>query len=716
MKRFKILFLFIVIFSALPVLAEDGYDLWLRYKPLEDVRIQRSMAKKFGSITVTGESETANVIKQELEHALGEMLSTNISISDTWNRQALLIGTPETSSEINSLGLNEKLNSLAKDAYTIKNSRIGNRNVIVIASNTDVGALYGTFHFIRLIQTLQNISDLDIVESPKHMHRVLNHWDNLDRTVERGYAGFSIWDWHKLPRYIYPQYHDYARANASVGINGTVLTNVNANALVLTDEYIDKAAALADLFRPYGIKVYLTARFSAPIEIGGLETADPLNSEVKEFWKEIANNIYKKIPDFGGFVVKADSEGQPGPHNYNRTHGEGANMLAEALEPHGGIVMWRAFVYSHEVPVDRALQAYNEFVPLDGTFKDNVLIQVKNGPIDFQPREPYHPMFGAMPNTPLMMEFQITQEYFGHAIHLTYLAPLYKETLDTDTHVQGEGSYVSKVLDGTLHNYPTTAISGVANIGTDRNWTGHLFGQSNWFAYGRLAWDHTLSAELIADEWVRMTFSNKPAVIEPIVEMMMESREIGVNYRTPIGLHHIMAASHHYGPGPWVSGRRPDWTSVYYHNASEEGVGFDRSESGSNSVGQYPEPLRSIYNSVEDVPEKFLLWFHHLPWNHEMKSGRTLWNEMVHKYYTGAESVTWMQEKWNSVEPYIDAQRFKHVKQLLEMQRQDAIWWRNSCVLYFQQFSKMPIPDGFEKPENDLEYYENKQLRFVPGI
>lgn len=716
MKRFKLLFLFVVIISALPVVAEDGYDLWLRYKPLEDARTQRSLAKQFGTVAVTGQSETVNAIKQELQLALSEMLATDITIDNTWSGQSLLIATPASSAQIESLGLSEKLNNLAADGYIIKNVRIGRKDVLLIASNSDVGALYGAFHFLRLMQTNQELSDLDIVEAPKHMQRILNHWDNLDRTVERGYAGFSIWDWHKLPRYIYPQYIDYARANASIGINGTVLTNVNSNALVLTEEYIDKAAALADVFRPYGIKVYLTARFSAPIEIGGLETADPLNEEVKEFWKQIANNIYKKIPDFGGFLVKADSEGQPGPHSYKRTHAEGANMLAEALEPHGGIVMWRAFVYSHEVPVDRALQAYNEFVPLDGKFKDNVLIQVKNGPIDFQPREPYHPLFGAMPKTPLMMEFQITQEYLGHAIHLTYLAPLYTEVLNTDTHIQGEGSTVAKVLDGTLHNYPITAISGVANIGNDRNWTGHLFGQSNWYAFGRLAWDNSLSAEKIAEEWVGMTLSNEKSVIEPVVEMMMESREIGVNYRTPIGLHHIMAESHHYGPGPWVTGRRPDWTSVYYHNASEDGVGFDRTATGSNAVSQYPEPLRSIYNSADDVPEKLLLWFHHLPWDYKMKSGRTLWNEMVYKYYTGADSVVWMQEKWNSVEPYIDNQRFKHVNQLLEMQRQDAIWWRNSCVLYFQQFSKMPIPDGFEKPENDLEYYENKQLKFVPGI
>ncbi|HPR61626.1 MAG TPA: alpha-glucuronidase family glycosyl hydrolase, partial [Prolixibacteraceae bacterium] len=636
----------------------------------------------FENIYIAGEGETTQAILEELQTGLNGMLEKKVSISSEWNMQGLIVGTPSGCEQIAALKIEKQLEKLGNDGYIIASKKIDKKNVLVVASQSNIGALYGTFHFLRLVKTESNFDNIEISESPKHQHRVLNHWDNLNRTVERGFAGSSIWDWHKLPGYIYPQYIEYARANASIGINGTVLTNVNANALVLTDTYIEKAAALANVFRPYGIKIYLTARFSAPIEIGGLKTADPLDESVKQFWKETADRIYKKIPDFGGFLVKADSEGQPGPHNYKRTQAEGANMLAEALKPHGGLVMWRAFVYNHEVPVDRALQAYNEFVPLDGKFHDNVIVQVKNGAIDFQPREPYHPLFGAMPNTPLMMEFQITQEYLGHAIHLTYLAPLYKETLETDTYIKGEGSTVAKILDGTVHNYPVTAIAGVANIGTDRNWTGHLFGQANWFAFGRLAWNHNLSSEEIATEWTKLTFSTKPAVVTPVVEMMMASREMGVSYRTPIGLHHIMAESHHYGPGPWVTGRRPDWTAVYYHQASETGIGFDRTTKGSNAVSQYPEKIKEQYNSTETCPEKFLLWFHHLPWDYKMNSGRTLWDEMVYKYYTGADSVVWMQEKWNSVEKHIDFERFNHVKQLLEMQRNDAIEWRNSCVLY----------------------------------
>lgn len=712
--------IFVVLFVALLVAqtatAEDGYDLWLRYKAINDTEVQNLLKKQFATVYVAGNSQTAHIIKKELTRAMQGMLSFDIEFVDEVQKSSLVIGTPANSTAIANLSLIEKLEALSNDGYVINNKIPGGNNILYLVSKTDVGALYATFHLLRLVQSNSPINNLDIEESPSHMHRVLNHWDNLSRTVERGFAGFSIWDWHKLPRYIYPRYEDYARANASLGINGTVLTNVNANALVLTDTYIEKAAALADVFRPYGIRVYLTARFSAPIEIGGLDTADPLDEDVRKFWKETAARIYDKIPDFGGFLVKADSEGQPGPHNYKRTHADGANMLAEALEPYGGLVMWRAFVYSHEVPVDRALQAYNEFVPLDGKFKDNVLVQVKNGPIDFQPREPYHPLFGAMPNTPLMMEFQITQEYLGHATHLTYLAPLYKEVFDTDTHIQGKGSTVAKVLDGSLHNYPVTAIAGVANIGTDRNWTGHLFGQANWYAYGRLAWDNSLESEKIAGEWTKLTFGTNQNLVDPIVDMMMASREMAVSYRTPIGLHHIMAESHHYGPGPWVTGRRPDWTAVYYHQASENGVGFNRTTSGSNAVSQYPEHVKNTYNNTQTCPEELLLWFHHLPWDYTMKSGRTLWDEMVYKYYTGADSVVWMQQQWNSVEKYIDSERFDHVNQLLEMQRQDAIEWRNSCVLYFKQFSNMPIGNQYQKPEHPLEYYQNKKRMFVPGI
>ena len=555
-------------------------------------------------------------------------------------------------------------------------------------------------------------------------YRILNHWDNLDRTVERGYAGFSLWDWHKLPDYIDPRYYDYARANASAGINGTVVTNVNANAQALTPLYLEKFAALAAVFRPYGIRIYLTARFSAPVDIGKLKTADPLNDEVKLWWKNKIDEIYKYIPDFGGFVVKANSEGQPGPQNYDRTHADGANMLAQALAPYRGIVMWRAFVYDNKVPDDRAKQAYNEFKPLDGKFLPNVLVQVKNGPIDFQPREPFHPLFGAMPATPLMMEFQLTQEYLGYATHLVYLAPLFKECLDSDTHSKGKGSFVSKVIDGSLEDHKISGMAGVANIGNDRNWCGHPIAQANWYAFARLAWDPDLDADAIAGEWIKMTYSNQKEVVQTLTRIMMESRETTVNYMTPLGLHHIMGWDHHYGPAPWIKDKpRADWTSVYYHQADSLAVGFERSSKGSNALGQYAPEVQRMYERLEDCPEEYLLWFHHVRWDHKMKSGKTLWEELCARYYKGAEDVRKMQNAWNSLQGKIDDDRFKQVKTLLAIQHKEAIWWRNACVLYFQTFSRKDIPTGlapkgspWEKPDKTLEYYQSLEFPFAPGI
>jgi alpha-glucuronidase len=534
--------------------------------------------------------------------------------------------------------------------------------------------------------------------------------------VERGYAGFSLWDWHKLPDYLDPRYTDYARANASLGINGSVLTNVNANALVLTPLYLEKAAALADVFRPYGIRVYLTARFSAPVEIGGLETADPLKPEVREWWALKVAEVYEAIPDFGGFLVKAHSEGQPGPQDYGRSHADGANTLAEALAPYGGVVMWRAFVYSAEESEDRAKQAYNEFVPLDGAFRDNVLIQVKNGPIDFQPREPFHPLFGAMPKTPLMMEFQITKEYLGFATHLVYLAPLYREVLQADTYARGPGSPVGAVVDGTLHGYQRTGMAGVSNIGTDRNWTGSHFDQANWHAFGRLAWDHSLTSKQLAEEWLRMTFSNDPAFVQPVLDMMLESRENAVNYMTPLGLHHLMARGHHYGPGPWVSGGpRADWTSVYYHRADSKGIGFDRSPTGSNAASQYFSPLDQTFARLGSVPEEYLLWFHHVPWEYGMRSGRTLWAELVHRYHDGARSVRAMRETWDSLRGLIDTDRFRQVQAFLAIQEKEAMWWRDASVLYFQTFSGLPLPAGLQQPARSLDYYQGLAFPYAPG-
>jgi alpha-glucuronidase len=591
----------------------------------------------------------------------------------------------------------------------IRTMMVNGQRATVIAANRDIGVLYGAFHLLRLVQTNASLAPLSVVSAPRIRLRMLDHWDNLDRTVERGYAGSSLWDWAALPNDVSPRYRDYARANASIGINGAALTNVNANARVLTAEYLAKVAAIANVFRPYGIRVFLTARFSAPIELGGLKTADPLDPAVRAWWKQKADEIYRAVPDFGGFVVKASSEGQPGPQDYKRTHADGANMLADALAPHGGVLMWRAFVYSNEVPVDRTKQPYDEFHPLDGQFRDNVFVQVKNGPLDFQPREPFHPLFGAMPKTPLVMEFQITNEYLGQDTHLVFLAPLFEEVLRADTRAKGKGSTVAKVIDGSLHANSHTGIAGVSNVGSDRNWTGSQFNQANWYAFGRLAWDHDLSSSAIADEWVRMTFTNDPRAVATIRSMMLTSREAVVNYMTPLGLAHIMATGHHYGPGPWADGGRPDWTPSYYHRADSLGVGFDRTATGSNAVAQYYPPVRDRYASRATVPDSLLLWFHHVRWTDRLTSGRTVWDELVHRYSAGVDSVRAMRREWGSVRAAIDAERFAEVDSFLSIQAREARWWRDAALTYFQTFSRMPIPAGYEQPEHPLAYYE--QLR-----
>ncbi len=698
--------------------SEDGYRLWLRYDPISDVTKRKEYAALLKYLVLEQTSPTFNVAEKELKLALNGLLGLNLTTTNVIQEAgAIILGTPASSKIIASLNLHDKLRSLGDEGFSILATSVKGKKCIVVAGNKDVGVLYGTFHLIKLIQTYQVLQNIYVQNTPRIKHRILNHWDNLDRTVERGYAGFSLWDWHKLPDYIDPRYYDYARANASIGINGSVVTNVNSNAQILTEPYLQKVAALANVFRPYGIKIYLTARFSAPREIGGMPTADPLDPNVRSWWKKKIDEIYQHVPDFGGFVVKANSEGQPGPQNYKRSHADGANMLAEALAPHNGIVMWRAFVYDNEVPEDRAKQAFNEFKLLDGKFNKNVMIQVKNGPIDFQPREPFHPLFGGLPQTPINMEFQITQEYLGYATHLVYLAPLFKECLDADTYASGKGSYVYKVIDGSLHGHALTGMAGVANIGNDRNWCGHPFAQSNWYSFGRLAWNPTLTSEAIAEEWIRMTFSNEQDVVKSLKELMLASREITVNYMTPLGLHHIMGWDHHYGPGPWIKDKpRADWTSVYYHKADDFGIGFDRTKTGSNALGQYAPEVQEKYGSLKNCPEEYLLWFHHVSWDHKMKSGRSLWDELCHRYYQGADSVKWMQDSWNKMEGKVDHERFSQVKSLLAIQYKEAVWWRNSCVLYFQTFSKKDIPPGFEKPEKSLNYYESLQFPFAPGI
>jgi len=740
----KTLLFFHLLFIAAVACAEDGYTLWLRYNKVDDQVLLQQYRSKINSIQFTGNSLTLAVAKKEMLNGLEGLLAIPIADKKTISDRSIVTGTPLTSTFIRSF-LSEGNFNLGKEGFVINTKKTDQKNIIIIAANSDVGVLYGVFQLLRLLQTHQSIEKLSIVSIPKIQNRVLDHWDNLNRTVERGYAGASIWNWHLLPGYIDKRYIDYARANASIGINGTVLTNVNANAMVLTKPYLEKVAALANVFRPYGIKVYLTARFSAPMEIGGLKTADPLDAEVQNWWKQKCDEIYSYIPDFGGFVIKANSEGQPGPQNYGRTHADGANMFADALAPHHGIVMWRAFVYDARVQKstenfgegkadpnapsiassDRAKQAYDEFKPLDGKFRKNVLVQVKNGPVDFQPREPFSPLFGAMQHTPLIIEFQLTQEYLGQATTLVYEAPLFKECLDADSYSkarlndtvgQGKGSTVAKVIDGSLENYPATAIAGVANIGNERNWTGHPFGQANWYAFGRLAWDHELSSEQIAEEWLRQTFSNDQHFVIGTKKIMMMSRETMVNYMTPLGLHHIMGTGFHYGPAPWVDNAgRADWNPVYYHRADSAGIGFDRTVTGSNAISQYAEEVRKQWEDVKTCDEKYLLWFHHVSWNYKMKSGRTLWNELCYKYYSGVDSVRWMQHTWNGLKKYIDEERFEQVKMLLAIQEKEAVWWRNACLLYFQTWSKMPIPAGYEKPDHDLQYYKALKFPYAPG-
>jgi alpha-glucuronidase len=694
--------------------AEDGYELWLRYHRADGPRGEVIARVATALVTPDRPSPVIDAALGEVRRAIAGLTGRAIPASAEVARGAVIIGTPETSRVI--AGLNLPLKAFGRDGYLIRSLSVGDQPVTVIAAAGDAGALYGTFAWLRLVQTGAALDRLDVVSVPKVQLRMLDHWDNLDRTVERGYAGQSIWDWWQLPDVKVARYTDYARANASIGINGTVLNNVNAKGESLTAPWIAKAAALADVFRPYGIRVFLSARFSAPIEIGGLKTADPLDPEVRAWWAAKADEIYTTIPDFGGFLVKANSEGQPGPQDYKRTHADGANMLADAVRPHGGVILWRAFVYAHDNPDDRAKQAYADFKPLDGKFAANVIVQVKNGPIDFQPREPFHPLFGAMPQTPVGIEFQITKEYLGFATHLAYLGPLFEETLKSDTFAKGRGSNVARVVDGALFGARRSAMAGVANIGTDRNWSGSTFNQANWYAFGRFAWDPDADARAVAREWAAMTFTPDPRVLTPVVDMMMGSREAVVNYMTPLGLHHVMATGHHYGPGPWVSDlARPEWNPVYYHRADAGGIGFDRTASGSNAVAQYTPPVARRFGSLATVPEADLLWFHHVRWDHRMASGRTLWDELVTRYSRGVAQVAAMQRVWATVAPSVDAERAAVVTAMLDVQRREAQWWRDASVAYWQSISKRPLPKGEASPLETLNAYKRRSFPYAPG-
>jgi alpha-glucuronidase len=576
---------------------------------------------------------------------------------------------------------NSKNDAIIGDGFVIN----ADEKKVTIEAKTSAGALYGVYEYLRLYtygtKVLKNY-----VSNPAYQIRILNHWDNPDGSVERGYAGKSIWfEGGKI--HFRSDIDTYARANASVGINGTVIDNVNADPKVLSSEMLRDIKTIADRLRPYNIKVYLAVNFSSPSAIGGLKTSDPLDADVIDWWTKKCNEIYKLIPDFGGFLVKANSEGLPGPMDFGRTHADGANMLAKALKPHGGIVMWRAFVYNPQGG-DRAKQAYDEFMPLDGKFDDNVIIQIKNGPIDFQPREPFSPLFGAMKNTQIMAEVQITQEYLGYSDHLCYLATMWKEFLDYPTF------HNNKTVEEATLNQKLTAFSGVANTGTMKNWCGYVMAQSNWYAFGRLAWNPRLTAKQIAEEWIKQTITNNEKAVKTIADIMMHSREAITDYMTPLGLHHLMGWSDHWGPEPWcdIPGAREDWMPRYYHKAAVDGIGFDRSSKGTNAVEQYQEPLKSMFDNPTLCPKEFVLWFHHLPWDYQFDDGNTLWQSLCAHYNNGVKQVESFQKTWTSLKDCVPEHIYKEVEAKLEVQHDEAQWWRDGCVLYFQTFSKMDIP------------------------
>lgn len=677
--------------SQLPLSDEDGYQLWLRYAPPGDMTQQ--YRKIVQCLRVEGNSATCGILRSECQSAFRSLLGNEVTLSEYYFGPGMVIlGTPGNSALIRNWYRVADLAAVGEEGYLIRSTRIGNKPVTVIAANSEQGMLYGGYHFLRLMQTARPIDSLDITEQPAMQLRLMNHWDNPNGSIERGYAGRSLWKWNELPETLTSRYADYARVCASVGINGAVINNVNADPRILSPETLGKVAALATVWRPYGVRMYLSVNFASPVRLGGLQTADPLDTSVMDWWKRKADDIYDLIPDFGGFLVKANSEGQPGPKTYGRTHAEGANVLADALAPHKGNVMWRAFVYDEDVDPDRAKRAYLEFTRLDGQFRPNVVVQVKNGAIDFQPREPFHPLFGGMKHTPVIAEIQATQEYLGHARHLVYHGTMWKEFLDSDTHARGSGSTVAKVLAGKVYPYPITGMVSVTNPGLDTNWCGHHFSQSNWYAFGRLAWNPELSAESIADEWTRMTFTNDKQTVEVIRGMMMSSHETYVNYTMPLGLHHLIGGDH-YAPMPWNDrAPRADWTATYYHQASADGIGFDRSRRGNRAVEQYFPPVCDLFDDITKCPERFLLWFHRCAWDYRMKSGKTLWEELCAKYQQGAVEAAALQQTWLSLSGKIDSQRHREIADRLTVQVTDSAKWRDQILDYFGRFSQRPVP------------------------
>ena len=667
---------FLTALLLVPAMArgEDGYRLWMRYDPVADAGRRAEYRRMAAGLVVQEGSATGRVIRSELASGLSGLTGAAVAAADGPSAAGgtVVVGTPAGSPWVKALNWDADLAPLGDEGFVIRSATVGGRPATVVASRGKLGLLYGAFELLRLMQTGSPVTGLNVSERPRLHLRLLDHWDNPNGTVERGYAGRSIWQWADLPGKVDPRYTDYARADASVGINGAVLNNVNAKPEQLDADYLRKAAAIADALRPYGVRVYLSANFAAPKALGGLTTADPLDPAVAAWWKAKADEIYGLIPDFGGFLVKANSEGQPGPRDYHRTHADGANCLADALAPHGGVLMWRCFTYDGSFDKDRAKRAFKEFAPLDGAFHANVFLQVKYGPIDFQPREMFHPLFGAMPRTPLMGEVEVTQENTGHSTSLVYLAPTWKEFLDADTGRPGPGSTVASILEG----YPMTGIAGVANVGTDRNWCGHDFAQANWYAFGRLAWNPSSTADAIADEWARMTWGNDPVVVGTVTAMMRGSRQAMVDYEMPIGLAHIMEGGDHYTAAPKQF--------ADYHRAGPHGIGYDRTGTGSDAVGEYAPAVAMKYGDLATCPDEMLLWFHHVPWTYRMRSGRTVWDELRHRYAGGVAYVRGMQAQWESLHGKVDEQRFRAVRAKLAKQVTAAGAWRDTCLAYFE--------------------------------
>jgi alpha-glucuronidase len=700
---------------AATVTAEDGYRLWLRYTPVEQPAHDLYAARATG-ILAFGDSLTVRAAVAELARGIAGLLGQEPAPTITLADGRIVLGTPDTSPQVAARAAALGLAGLGPEGFVLQSTRWEGHPVTLIAANTDIGLLYGAFRYLALMQRRESVVALDVHDAPHLKLRVLDHWDNPDRSIERGYAGQSIWDFWRLPGYVDPRYTDYARADASIGVNGVVLNNVSASSVYLTPRWIAKVAAIAAVLRPYGIRVYLSVLFNSPLDLGQTKTGDPRDPAVSAWWHAKADEIYRVIPDFGGFLIKADSEGQPGPRDYHLTQAQGANMIAAALAPHGGVLMWRAFIYATDNGQDRVRQAYAEFKPLDGQFAANVLVQIKNGPLDFQPREPVHPLFGAMPKTNEMLEVQLTKEYLGFSTHLVYLGALYSEVLHWDTFAHGPGSSVAHVIDGSLDGHTLTGMAGVANVGVDRDWTGSIFGQADWYAFGRLAWDPQADPKRIASDWVRMTFGTDPQLVTPVVDMMMRSREAVVDYMTPLGLAHIMGTGHHYGPGPWIDNlKRPEWNPVYYHHADKNGIGFDRTADGSNALADYaPEVARRLSDPAAD-DLKYLLWFHHLPWSERLPTGRTVWDELTYRYDRGVNTVRDMARTWDSLKGWIDPERFYETAAFLGEQQEEAQWWRDACIAYFQSLSGLPLAPEIPAPQHPLGWYEEQVYRYAPG-